>query len=304
MEVSEIPTNRPIKRIDDDDEVYRTEREKNAAICAQIADCYSRGQPILVGTVSIEKSELALQLLNAYEWEHDGKPQTGIPHSVLNARYHEQEAYIVADAGVPGAVTIATNMAGRGTDIQLGGNLEMRMERWRDEQRGLGVEITDAMVRAPREAEVKAEIAAGREAGAGHRRPVRARHRAPREPAHRQPAARPHRPPGRPRPLQVLPLHRGRPAAHLRRRAAGRDHAHLRRGGRRGDHPQVAELGHRHRPEEGRAAQLRDPQEPPEVRRRRQRPAQGRVREAPGVHGGRPTSPRWSRSSARTRSAT
>jgi preprotein translocase subunit SecA len=142
MDVAEIPTNKPVARIDDDDEVYRTADEKNKAIIATIEDCHKRGQPILVGTVSIEKSEHLSKLLEAHVYEHDGKRKVGVPHSVLNARYHEQEAFIVADAGVPGAVTIATNMAGRGTDIQLGGNLDMRMAKWRQEQAALGVEIT------------------------------------------------------------------------------------------------------------------------------------------------------------------
>jgi len=158
MEVVEIPTNRPITRIDDDDEVYRTAEEKNRAIIAQIEDCYRRGQPILVGTVSIEKSEHLAELLKAHNFEIDGKKQNGIPHNVLNARYHEQEAYIVADAGVPGAVTIATNMAGRGTDIQLGGNVDMKVASWRDEQRGQGVEVTPEMA-AARKAEIEGEIA-------------------------------------------------------------------------------------------------------------------------------------------------
>jgi preprotein translocase subunit SecA len=158
MDVVEIPTNRPIQRIDDDDEVYRTEAEKNQAIIKQIVDCYTRGQPILVGTVSIEKSETLSELLKAHKFEVDGKTQTGVPHQVLNARYHEQEAHIVADAGVPGAVTIATNMAGRGTDIQLGGNVEMRLARWRQEQRAMGVEVTPEMQQA-RLHEIEAEIA-------------------------------------------------------------------------------------------------------------------------------------------------
>ena len=158
MDVMEIPTNRPVARIDDDDEVYRTEDEKNRAILRQIEDCYTRGQPILVGTVSIEKSEALSTLLHAYECEVGGKIQKGIPHNVLNARYHEQEAMIVADAGIPGAVTIATNMAGRGTDIQLGGNIDIRVLRWQDEQRGLGIEVTPEQVIA-RKAELEAEIA-------------------------------------------------------------------------------------------------------------------------------------------------
>jgi preprotein translocase subunit SecA len=140
MDVAEIPTNRPIARKDFDDEVYRTAAEKNQAIITQIIDCHQRGQPVLVGTVSIEKSEQLSDLLKAHRWEKDGKTMTGVPHSVLNARYHEQEAFIVADAGVPGTVTIATNMAGRGTDIQLGGNLDMRLSRWRADQTGLGIE--------------------------------------------------------------------------------------------------------------------------------------------------------------------
>ncbi|MFZ5729844.1 MAG: preprotein translocase subunit SecA, partial [Pseudomonadota bacterium] len=158
MEVVEIPTNRAIARVDEDDEVYRTAREKNLAILKQIEDCYVRGQPILVGTVSIEKSELLSELLKTHEFEVDGKKQKGIPHNVLNARYHEQEAVIVADAGVPGAVTIATNMAGRGTDIQLGGSVDMRLSRWREEQLGLGIE-PDADALAAKRAEIETDIA-------------------------------------------------------------------------------------------------------------------------------------------------
>lgn len=120
LEVVEVPTNLPIKRLDEDDEVYRTAEEKYKAIIEEIKDCQKRGQPILVGTTSIEKSELLAERL-----KHSGVKN----FQVLNARYHEQEAYIVSQAGVPGAVTIATNMAGRGTDIQLGGNLDMRLER-------------------------------------------------------------------------------------------------------------------------------------------------------------------------------
>jgi preprotein translocase subunit SecA len=115
--VVEIPTNVPVQRLDEDDEVYRTVREKFAAIVEAIKDAQQRGQPVLVGTTSIEKSEMLAAFLK----------EQGIPHNVLNARYHEQEAQIIAQAGVPGAVTIATNMAGRGTDIQLGGNAEMRI---------------------------------------------------------------------------------------------------------------------------------------------------------------------------------
>lgn len=112
-----VPTNRPVARIDEHDQVYRTEREKFAAIAAEIKKVHETGQPILVGTTSIEKSERLADLLR----------QEGIAHNVLNARQHEQEAKIVADAGKLGAVTIATNMAGRGTDIKLGGNVEFKV---------------------------------------------------------------------------------------------------------------------------------------------------------------------------------
>ena len=120
LDVVEVPTNLPIQRIDEDDEVYRSGEEKFKAIIEEIKSAHARNQPVLVGTTSIEKSELLATMLR----------DSGFTNfNVLNARYHEQEAYIVSQAGVPGAVTIATNMAGRGTDIQLGGNLEMRLER-------------------------------------------------------------------------------------------------------------------------------------------------------------------------------
>ncbi|MBN9499193.1 MAG: preprotein translocase subunit SecA [Alphaproteobacteria bacterium] len=118
LEVVEIPTNVDVKRKDHDDEVYRTAREKAKAITDLVEDCRKRGQPVLVGTVSIEKSEALSEEFK----------KRGIQHAVLNARYHEQEALIVSQAGRPGAVTIATNMAGRGTDIQLGGNYDMRVK--------------------------------------------------------------------------------------------------------------------------------------------------------------------------------
>ncbi len=120
LDVVEVPTNLPIKRLDEDDEVYRTVEEKYKAIIQEIKDAREKGQPVLVGTTSIEKSEYLAERLKMAGFQD---------FQVLNARYHEQEAYIVSQAGVPGAVTIATNMAGRGTDIQLGGNLEMRLER-------------------------------------------------------------------------------------------------------------------------------------------------------------------------------
>ena len=117
LEVVDIPTNVPCIRADMDDEVYRTAGEKDTAVIGLIEDCRKRKQPVLVGTVTIEKSEHLSKLLRKHK----------IPHQVLNARYHEQEAYIISQAGAPGTITIATNMAGRGTDIQLGGNPDMRI---------------------------------------------------------------------------------------------------------------------------------------------------------------------------------
>ena len=114
LDVVEIPTNRPVIRIDHPDVVYKTEAGKFRAIIEQVKQCHAKGQPVLVGTISIEKSEILSKMLK----------REGIPHNVLNAKYHEQEAQIVAQAGKLGAVTIATNMAGRGTDIMLGGNAE------------------------------------------------------------------------------------------------------------------------------------------------------------------------------------
>ncbi|MCB2099843.1 MAG: preprotein translocase subunit SecA, partial [Rhodobacterales bacterium] len=142
LEVVEIPTNVPCVRKDEDDEVYRTVDEKYQAILELIADCQQRQQPVLVGTVSIERSEHLSTLMK----------KAKIRHSVLNARYHEQEAVIISQAGAPGAVTIATNMAGRGTDIQLGGNLDMRVKA------ELGDDPDPAAVQ-----KIKDEIAANRQ---------------------------------------------------------------------------------------------------------------------------------------------
>ena len=124
LEVAAIPTHQPVRRDDQDDVVYRTTKEKNAALVALIEECHLREQPILIGTVSIEKSESLSALLKRHK----------LPHRVLNARYHAQEAAIIAQAGVAGAITIATNMAGRGTDIQLGGNPDARAAAWRKKE--------------------------------------------------------------------------------------------------------------------------------------------------------------------------
>ncbi len=142
LEVVDIPTDLPCIREDFDDEVYRTVVEKDGAILALIKDCQKRGQPVLVGTVTIEKSEHLAALFKKHK----------VDHKVLNARYHEQEAYIIAQAGNVGAVTIATNMAGRGTDIQLGGNPDMRVNQ------ELG-DVTDGAERDERITALRAEVA-------------------------------------------------------------------------------------------------------------------------------------------------
>ncbi|MFL5055840.1 MAG: preprotein translocase subunit SecA, partial [Microvirga sp.] len=171
LEVVEIPTNMPVARQDEDDEVYRTVEEKYKAIIQEIEKAHARRQPVLVGTASIEKSELLAELLakggytqidftdpealqELYAAAREGR--TTKKFAVLNARFHEQEAYIVAEAGVPGAITIATNMAGRGTDIKLGGNLDMRIAQ----------ELKDVPAgpeRDERVAAIRAEIEANRE---------------------------------------------------------------------------------------------------------------------------------------------
>ncbi len=142
LDVLEIPTNVAVSRKDADDEVYRTADEKNEAIIKLIIACRERGQPVLVGTTSIEKSEQLSEILKKRK----------IQHNVLNARYHEQEAFIVAQAGQPGAVTIATNMAGRGTDIQLGGNADMRIKAEL-------VGVTDEAEIARKSDEIRREVA-------------------------------------------------------------------------------------------------------------------------------------------------
>ncbi|MGQ0664467.1 MAG: preprotein translocase subunit SecA [Pseudomonadota bacterium] len=146
LDVVEAPTNLPCVRDDQDDEVYRTAGEKAEAVIALIEECRARQQPVMVGTVSIEKSEALSLLLKKKK----------IPHNVLNARYHEQEAMIIAQAGRVGAVTIATNMAGRGTDIQLGGNLDMRVKHEL-------ADLADPEEVARRQAAIRAEVAEAKE---------------------------------------------------------------------------------------------------------------------------------------------
>ena len=186
LDVVEIPTNKPIARIDIEDEVYRTLVDKYAAIVDELIDCKERGQPVLVGTVSIEKSEQLSTLLSDKKvfretlghlypkdaaeieaFKNSGRPNARplkdvlalipLEHQVLNARYHEQEAMIVAQAGKPGAIMIATNMAGRGTDIQLGGNPEFQLAEWLAAQTEAGKEPDDKAI-AAKKAEIAADV--------------------------------------------------------------------------------------------------------------------------------------------------
>ncbi|MEH2612876.1 preprotein translocase subunit SecA [Bradyrhizobium sp. AZCC 1693] len=171
LEVVEIPTNVAVARLDEDDEVYRTQNEKYAAILAEIERANKRLQPVLVGTASIEKSEVLADYLKKHGYKQiDFGSESGMEKlyaaaragkpaklfAVLNARFHEQEAYIVAEAGVPGAITIATNMAGRGTDIKLGGSLDMRIQQ---ETAG----IADEAEKAKKIEQIKADIERFRE---------------------------------------------------------------------------------------------------------------------------------------------
>ncbi|MFN4023260.1 MAG: preprotein translocase subunit SecA [Hyphomonas sp.] len=159
LEVIDLPTNKPVRRLDEDDVVYRSAKAKYAEIVKEVKEAHAKGQPILLGTASIEKSELLSSLLSAQR----------VPHKVLNARHHEQEAFIVADAGVPGAVTVATNMAGRGTDIQLGGNFDMRVEQEKlAKEKALGRDLSEgelslltAQIRSDIEVKKKQALDAG-----------------------------------------------------------------------------------------------------------------------------------------------
>ncbi len=198
LEVVVIPTHRPMIRKDMSDLVYLNADDKYEAIIEDIRDCATRGQPALVGTTSIEASEHVSGLLTKLD----------IKHQVLNAKQHEREAHVIAQAGWPGTVTIATNMAGRGTDIQLGGNFEAELA----DLTGQGETIDDA-----RRDRAARGLAAAAQQGAGSRWPAHHRHRAARVTAHRQPAARSFGSPGRSRIIALLSVDGRHADAHLRR---------------------------------------------------------------------------------------
>ena len=255
LDVLEIPTNVAVVRKDSDDEVYRSAGEKYEAVATLIEEIRARDQPVLVGTTSIEKSETISETLK----------KRGVPHQVLNARFHEQEATIVSQAGAPGAVTIATNMAGRGTDIKLGGNIDMRLKL---ELAG----IDDAGEAARRAEAIRAEIARnhdvvkaagglfviGTERHESRRIDNQLRGRSGRQ--------------GDPGASPILPVAGRRSDADLRLRAHGGNVAAAGPEGRRGNRPSLDQQGAGEGAEEGRGAQLRHPQERAEIRRRDERP--------------------------------
>ena len=243
--VVEVPTNMPVIRADHDDQVFRTAGEKYAAIVEEIERAHQAGQPILVGTTSIEKSEMLSGLLK----------KAGIPHNVLNARYHEQEARIIAEAGVPGAVTIATNMAGRGTDIQLGGNVEMHViDALEADEAG----ADPTAIRARVEAEV-AERKARALAAGGLYVLATERHESRRIDNQLRGRSGRQGDPGRTN-FYLSP--RRRSDADLRLGTARFHARQARHEGGRGHRPPLGEQGAGKGPRQGRGAQLRHPQEP------------------------------------------
>ena len=267
-----IPTNKPMIRADETDVIYQTAQAKFDSVVEDIAERHEAGQPVLVGTVSVEKSEILSVMLK----------RRGIQHHVLNAKYHEQEAMIVAQSGRLGAVTVATNMAGRGTDIMLGGNPEFIADL-ELHQRGLSpVDTPEDYEAAWPEAvaKAKAAVAAEHEQVVAGRRALRARHRAARVAAHRQPAARPVRSAGRPGQVPVLPVAGGRPDADVQLRPGRGDHGPAEHPGRRPGRELGGLPRHPVGPDPGRVAELRDPQGRPEVRRRAQPAAHGHLRRA------------------------
>ncbi len=295
LEITVIPTNRQMRRMEHQDVVYRTAKEKYFAVADEIERLNAEKQPVLVGTTSIEKSELLSDILK----------RKSIRHVVLNAKFHEREAEIVAQAGRLGAVTIATNMAGRGTDILLGGNADF-MARQELAKSGTATSLATLEgeiepVAGPgnfrfyyRTRNTKPPCRSGRRPlpttrqhqkrprrRPRRRRPSHPRHRAPRVSPRRQPAPRPRRPPGRPRRLPLLPLARRRSHAHLRQ-GMGRHpppaHGHA---GRRTHRERHDHQPHRGRAKSRRKPELRIPQARPRIRRRHEQAARSRLRPPP-----------------------
>ena len=268
-----IPTNKPMARIDQADLVYRTEEAKYDAVVEDIAERHEKGQPVLVGTVSVEKSEHLSGKLK----------KRGIPHTVLNAKVHADEAKIVAMAGHKGAVTVATNMAGRGTDIMLGGSIEFLADAALRKQRPRARRRDRRAVRSRVAGRPRADPRPGRRGarrGPRARRPVRRRHRASRVAPHRQPAAWSFRPSGRPGRVPVLPVAAGRADAAVQVRLGRPGAPGAEDSGRRPDREQAGHQRDRQRAGAGRVAELRVPQERPQVRRRDGPAAQGDLRRA------------------------
>ena len=301
LEVVVVPTNRDMIRDDFADLVFRNQSGKWNAVIDEIAEEHEKGRPVLVGTISVAVSEMLGDMLK----------RRGIKHSVLNAKFHEKEAEIVAQAGRSGAVTIATNMAGRGTDILLGGNPEVMAAEILHKA---GTNLLEASPEQYQAALAEADqvCAADRDRVHRGRRPAHRRHRAARGAAHRQPAARPRRPAGRPGQQPLLPVAGGRPDAALRVGSGQQHHGPpglRRRDGARVGHGQPH---HRGRADPGRGLQLRRPQARRPVRRRHQPPARDdlpRARADPALEGpvadhpdhARRGGPRpWSWSTART----
>ena len=269
LEVVAVPTHRPMIREDYPDLVFKNEISKFNAVIDEIEEMTKAGRPVLVGTVSVEKSEVLGTLLK----------RRGIRHEVLNAKFHEREAGIIAQAGRSGNVTIATNMAGRGTDIVLGGN-----------PAGMASDILHKRDLNPAEVD-KADVRRGagrgeavhgrRPRGRGRRRrPPHRRHRAPRQPTDRQPAPRPLRAPGRPGLVSLLPVARGRPDEALRVGARGGPHGAHGPRGRHRDRVPARVQDHRERADPRRGLQLRHPEARGRVRRRHQQAARDDLRGA------------------------
>ena len=253
LETVVIPTHRPMIRIDSQDKVYRTLNEKYTAIIDDIKDCVARNQPVLVGTTSIENSELLSNLLK----------KEGLPHQVLNAKQHAKEAEIIAQAGSPQVITIATNMAGRGTDIVLGGNVEKQMQF---------VEADAALDEADEVAakidKLRNEWQSLHDQSRRRRRPEDHRFRASRVAPHRQSAARPLGPAGRSRGVALLSVDGRFAAAYFCRRQDEGDHGSSEAARGRGDRSGHGHAIDRECAAQGRSAQLRHSQTAARVRRR------------------------------------